>query len=427
VVVLKPIMPYKREQAEPQRRRRRRTLSRHYEFRVAMRWLWRAAWIGGLAFLYSHRDMLGVYIQELSARLPKRSIPAEVAALTLPERSSAQPPRHVEEISPEPLGVLQLRSLGPEAEKTWPRGASLTETPVVITIKEDVGAGSYVYQSPPFEFRSDTRLGPDALRDFARVFKATYLVNCLLPLDLRPAPEGSGEFFVIKIFKNIPDYLAAGGMEGSAGTYQRSRKAILVPLQSLGVKIIADRVQTDRSDSHQVLIHEATHQMMNAWLPRLPAWFSEGSAEYVAMADYMHGRFYMSQMQSQLEKYLRNRGKAGKSFEILCPFDLMNMDLADWNKALAMNSRAASINYASAAVLTYYFYHLDGKGDGSNIIAYLRDIERNRPESDAAAEHLMRGRTAAQLEGDILTAYQARGMTFTTTLGQGRRLLNRTE
>ena len=51
----------------------------------------------------------------------------------------------------------------------------------------------------------------------------------------------------------------------------RDQKCILVPLSSLGLKSFHDRVQLDRGgDAQRTLIHEITHQMMNAWLPKLP-------------------------------------------------------------------------------------------------------------------------------------------------------------
>jgi hypothetical protein len=326
-------------------------------------------------------------------------------------------------VQAESYGALKLRSSGPAAEKVWPRGFSLTETPVIRVLKEDEAGEEFIYTSEPYEFHSDTRLGPDVLREFARIFKATYMLNCLLPLDLRPAPEQGRETFVAKIFQYESDFHAAGGMLGSAGTYRRDQGAILLPLKSLGVKIVNNRVQTDRSQDTDVLIHEVTHQMMNAWLPRLPVWFSEGSAEYVAMADYMHGRFYMTSMSTRLRSYIQRFAERGKPVPILSPGDLMKMEKENWNRTLALNAKHAGANYAAAAVLTYYFYHLDGQGDAAGIIAYLRDIEQSVEDQVAAERHLLRGRSVERLEDDFLAAYKKLGMEFVLTGTREQRLL----
>jgi hypothetical protein len=280
----------------------------------------------------------------------------------------------------------------------------------VAVIKEDAQTGEFNYRVPPYEFRSDTKLGPDALRDFARVFKAAWLLNCLLPLDLRPTPEKDRDAFVAKIFRSYADYHAAGGMPGSSGTYIREQGVILVPLESIGVKIVSDRVQTERSDRHETLIHEITHQMMNAWLPRLPTWFIEGSAEYTAMAEYIHGRFYMSQMQDRLRNYLKMRGQKDRQIVMRFPAALMTTDSATWAQALGSNPYAANANYSSAAILTYYFYHLDGNGDAAHVIAWLRDLERGRLPAEALEEHLVRGRNPEKLANDIVKAFHLIGM-----------------
>ena len=44
---------------------------------------------------------------------------------------------------------------------------------------------------------------------------------------------------------------------------------------------------------NDTLIHEITHQMMNHWLRKLPEWYVEGSAMYVASSKYNMGRFTM--------------------------------------------------------------------------------------------------------------------------------------
>lgn len=304
----------------------------------------------------------------------------------------------------------------PAAEKVWPRSVGLDDKPEVNVVKEDVEKKEFIYRSPHYEFVCDSRLGTNVVREFGRMFEATYLVNCKLPLDLKPKPEPLREFFLARLFTNEEDYMKAGGLAGSAGIYMTSEKALMVPLKSLGVKLVGSRVTLDKSsdDDNATLIHEITHQMMNHWLRHLPTWFSEGSAEYVEMLEYIpSGRFSLGSMRNRLESYVeRCNYWQAKPFQMLDLKELMEIKFPAWSRALTnpvqvpnvTGATQAGQNYGSAGLLTYYFYHLDGKGDAANIIAYLREIEAGGREVDEPAlakKHLLRERTFEQLAADV--------------------------
>ncbi len=72
-------------------------------------------------------------------------------------------------------------------------------------------------------------------------------------------------------------------------------------------------------------------------------------------------------------------------------------------------------NYASATILAYYFYHVDGKGDAANIIAWLRAIESGTPHMEAAAKHLIRGQKLSDIEKEIARAMQKEGLVIEFT------------
>lgn len=298
----------------------------------------------------------------------------------------------------------------------WPRQVAVQGTPSVTPLERSGGGHrEFAALTEHYEFDSDIKVGDDVLRELARVFEATYELNKLLPLRLHPTPENNRPRFVARLFSSDRDYFAAGGMQGSSGTYSRDQARILVPISSMGVKLVNGRMQTERTERTETLVHEITHQMMNQWLPRLPRWYAEGSADYIAMADYVHGRFFLNQMEDRLRRYLRRRGQQGDTFVMLRPAELMALDGRTWGMALASNAGSASQNYASATLLTFYFYHLDGRGDGANLIAYLRDLERDTTEPDSAARHLLRGRSMDELERDVLKAFEQRSFKIRTT------------
>lgn len=303
------------------------------------------------------------------------------------------------------------------ASKTWPRTFSLPDRPEVVVVKEDSATREYIYRSPHYEFKCDSKLGANVVREFGRIFESTWMLNCLLPLDLKPKPEKLRQIFLARLFTEKSDYMDAGGVEGSAGVYVPGEKALMVPLSSLGVKMVGSRVSLENNsdDDMATLIHEITHQMMNHWMDSLPTWFVEGSAEYVEMLEYKrNGGFSLIGLNRQLQGYARrmNYEGGGKSFTMIDLEELMTIEYDRWSAALGEGG-VATENYGSAGLLTYYFYHLDGNGDAANIIAYLREIENSKSEEEdqaALKKHIMRDRSYAQLAEEVRKGLRKEGI-----------------
>ena len=342
---------------------------------------------------------------DVAATVPPPALKDEVAEETHDEGAVAS-------ASPSPALVE------PEvpALQDWPRAVTLSGTPDVKTVSENPETREFVYHTDHFEFICDMPVGPDTVRHFARVFEATWLLNCMIPLDLRPAPETMRKWFRARILSSDEAYKATGAPVGSGGYYSRADKTIYVPISSLGMKVVGDkRVMVDRSvESNATLIHEITHQMMGHWLPKLPVWFTEGSAEYVGIADFVHSRFFLSGMEMRLKSELRARGgkvSGGSTrFPMLQISQLLMMDPYTWAAGLAGD--AAIQNYTSALLLTYYLYHLDQKGDSAGVIAWLRAIEQGKPGREALREHVFAGRTMAEFEADFIVTYRKIGIEF---------------
>jgi len=304
------------------------------------------------------------------------------------------------------------------ALREWPRTISLADKPEVVVVCEDEEKREFVYRSPHYEFVCDSKLGSNVVREFGRMFEATYELNCQLPLDLKPTPERLREIFQARLFTNKADYMDAGAIEGSAGVYMSGKKALMVPLSSLGVRLVGSRVTLEQNPNAQdngTLIHEITHQMMNHWLPVLPTWFIEGSAEYVEMLEYnSNGKFSLIGLNRQVKAYADNMGRGNKTFMMIDLEELMTIDGRRWAEALGKDGMATE-NYGSAGLLTYFFYHLDGKGDAAHMIAFLREVEnvKSDAESEAAAKkHLLRERSYEQLADEVKKAFRKEGVTI---------------
>lgn len=303
----------------------------------------------------------------------------------------------------------------PAASKAWPRTVALDEKPAVTVVKEDAEAHQYIYRSPHYEFQCDSKLGTNVVREFGRMFEATWLINCMLPLDLKPRPEKLREVFLARLFTSKSDYMEAGGLQGSAGVYMPSQKALMVPLSSLGVQMVGTRVSLAESDARDnaTLIHEITHQMMNHWMGKLPTWYIEGSAEYVSMLEYnSNGRFSLIGLNRQVQSYAAGRGGDGKGYTMIDLEELMTIEYERWAAALGPDG-FANENYGSSGLLAYFFYHLDDKGDAAHIIAWLREIENAKNDEAVAAAtktHLLRGRSYAQLGEEVKKGLRKEGV-----------------
>jgi hypothetical protein len=341
---------------------------------------------------------------------PVRNVLPLAAAPALPSKEKDMAAKWVPVA---PQSELPRQEQDIPALKEWPREVALDGTPEVTTVSQDEKTGEFIYRTQHFEYSCDAPLGPDVVRHFARAFEATYRLNCLLPLDLKPAPEPLRKLFQARILSNDMAFAAAGAAPGSAGFYSRGDKRIYVPASSLGVKMVGGRVMLDQSvESHDTLIHEITHQMMGRWLPLLPVWLTEGSAEYAGAADFVHGRFFLGQMQDRLKQRLRSHGARQMGsvvrFAMLNVAELMGLDGPTW--AASMATPAASENYASALLLTFYLYHLDRAADAAGVIACLRAVESGLPHDQAVKNYILAGRRLEDFEREMSLAFAGIGV-----------------
>ena len=310
-----------------------------------------------------------------------------------------------------PLGTVAAK---PAA--AWPSGTELKEPAVATIVKESTETKEYIYRTQHFEFRCDSRLGADVVREFGRMFEGTREVNCALPLGIDPTPEKGQEFFVAKLYTDKQDYLSDGGVKGSAGIYSGGSKSIKVPIASLGLKLAGKHYTVVPQASNDTLVHEITHQMMNHWLGKIPEWYVEGSAMYVGSAKFHpSGHFTLPKL-----------GQTVKELEHLRPGKhtlwhlnyLMPITRKQWSAGFGDNpDGTVHRNYSSAIALTYFLYHGDDKGDGAHMVAFMKDIGAGKKWQRAQDEHLIRGRSYAEIEKELAAFLHRGGMTIEWTDG----------
>jgi len=136
----------------------------------------------------------------------------------------------------------------------------------------------------------------------------------------------------------------------------------------------------------------------------LPTWLVEGYAGYIERIPYSDRYFHIDDMALDLSY--------GSRYSILSPYDLLNMTSSEWNANFAEDSMLVGRQYYSAYLLTYYFMHLDGDGDGRRLWDFLRALEKaNSREALIAAKHiLLDGRGADELFKDVQDAFDDEGL-----------------
>lgn len=292
----------------------------------------------------------------------------------------------------------------------WPKDIKTVEDFKVEAVKD--GPDEFIYESPHFQFHCTAKLGVQLIRNIGRIFEATFDVNHALPIANTPTRK-EGVKFPIYLFEKKEDYIAAGGPPKSAGVFIGSGVGtgkILVPAESVGIKLVNKSFRVDREGDIKTLIHEITHQLMGNEVKQA-SWFIEGTAEYVALTPFRTGRFLFGGTRGNIEAYVTGYGKDNKGGralgkEIQVPITLKEYMNLPYSEFTGTNS---SMNYGLAPLLIYYFYHVDGKGDGARIKKYIQALQSGTPENKAQ-EILLDNRPLAELEKAISKYWRSAGV-----------------
>jgi len=311
------------------------------------------------------------------------------------------------------MGAFEDLQLG-----AWPSAieADLDTDDIEFVESKEDGEEQYLYRTPHFEFEAPDRLSISVVREFARIFEASFAFVDQMPIGLAPKPSANG-FYKTKLYMRRDDYYSDGGMPGSGGMFSWRRRGnemsgiIKVPLPNLGVEYTGTRYIVDHGKRSDTLTHEIVHQVMLRWLATpMPTWLSEGIAEVVSSQPYDNGRFRLTSMDRAIKDEVTRYGD-GREFSMLGLERLMTITAGEWAAELAAGR--GRINYASANVLAYYFLRLDGEGDAAHLVEFLKVLPTGIDEAnmrEAQLQHLLRDRTFDQLEADVTAAWRSEGL-----------------
>lgn len=336
-------------------------------------------------------------------------------SLQLPNGKTAKIP--INTLSPEDrLWIAEQNKPGrPNFNAPWPDSAEIEDTFEVTTIEN--GPEKYIYETPHFQFTCDARLGSLVIKRLAFIFEATYEANRRLPINNAPISDPDYKFQAY-LFEKRSDYHRAGGTPETAGM-QIWRPSmgkfgrVIVPFESLGVKKVGKAYAIDyKDDDIKTLIHEITHLLMTNETKQ-EAWFCEGSAEYVGLSPYRTGKFNFKANRRPIMLAVtafgveKKRGRnLGKNIKATSLKRLMTMSYRDFVTGPSTNQ-----HYGLAPLLVYFFYHVDGKGDGARIKKYVEALQKGA-SPDMARELLLDGRDWNKLADEISSFWKRNGVTI---------------
>ena len=283
-----------------------------------------------------------------------------------------------------------------------------------------------VYRSRHFELQSDIDVPSQVWEEIATVLEATREVVYTLPLGLRAQPtlppyfqwmdygaklEFDPDHLYVQFFSDPTGYAQTGAPAGAGGFYSVWRRQMVISLDNFGVRTKDGRLRLDYHENLFVLKHEITHQLMHHWLPFLPAWLSEGFAEYIAAIPYRDGRYSFQNFDSSFLKYI-NRWRFNQNprrIPVYRPQKMFEKTGQEW--FAAVRDGAATQDYNSAALLVYHFLHVDGKGDGAGMAACFDAMRQNPLNTNEAIQaHLTRHRTPGAIGLEILKYWKEKGV-----------------
>jgi hypothetical protein len=293
-------------------------------------------------------------------------------------------------------------------ESEWPELVRFAEDPEIATIEEDAAKKRFVYESANYRYLCDVRLSQSVVKGFAVMFEATRLYCRSLPLCLDGGDKTDGKLQIL-LFEKQEDYASAGGPDGTAGVFISQKRAVLVPLTSLGVRPVGSGYMLDRDKSSKTLPHELSHQLTPIPYFKSGGWFTEGLAEYIGNTPYRSGTYTVRNNQRALVEYVTAYGSKqmggralGKKIALM---DLKSFMLQEYSSFTS----DPQLNYGCGLLLTIYFFHMDGAGDGARIKKFLKSLAAGKPVNESLPL-LLDGRTYEQLEKEITKTWSKNGV-----------------
>jgi len=292
--------------------------------------------------------------------------------------------------------LFALGALGAlaRAQAPWPATVP-AENFDVATVPHAAANAAATYASAHFLIVSEMKLPLGIVRDLAAVFESTRAAVHAAPLGFTAEPSR----YLVRLCAGSASYAAAGGTPGTGGVFTGRELLILLP--NIGIQPSTNVLGAEHTRHLFVLKHETVHLVTAADRLPLPPWLDEGLAETFAAAPYVRGRYTFTGLDSAMHDYLLKwrRNPDSRVLRLIAPSKLMALTADDWRRRLATLS--AYDLYNSAALLTHWFLHHDGKGDSAGLIACLGALRLGDSPRESVERHLLRGRAPGEIDAAL--------------------------
>jgi hypothetical protein len=340
-----------------------------------------------------------------------------------PTPTPPHPPAAIDTVLPKRL---------PPDQRLWPdkvevSARTMDRLQLVLTEPQN---RKYVYRTDAFEFASQDKLAGSVMTEVARTFEATRQLVSQLPWGIVCTPPPPLERYQAALYETPEDYFNNGGPLNSGGVYDSGDMIFKIPFPSLGLEQRGKTWFKNDSYRNDTLVHEITHQMMHDYLPYLPKWLIEGSAEYTELMPYNAGSFRVGSHKTGIKDYIAKMQGYGIALDLGSVQQHLTMTRSQWD-AQSSRPNAQLTLYFRSALLVYFFNHLDGTGKGERFIHFFESVygevlaTRNFFANPAVKRFpggrftypttLVAGRTYASLAAEITSAYRTNGIKLTAT------------
>ncbi|HBJ85942.1 MAG TPA: hypothetical protein DDZ88_19150 [Verrucomicrobiales bacterium] len=168
--------------------------------------------------------------------------------------------------------------------------------------------------------------------------------------------------------------------------YMTGDKIFKVPFPSIGLEMRGKTWFKNDSYDGGTLIHEITHQLMHDYLPFLPVWVIEGTAEYTEMIPYNAGTFRADSHKSGLRDHIQEMQKRGYTASIGNLEAHMTMNRGQWSGIAESSNRAMGELYFRSVLIVYFFCHLDGQNTPKKLpqgLRFMKFLDAVHAETEA--------------------------------------------
>ena len=279
-------------------------------------------------------------------------------------------------------------------------------------------ADSNQWKSEHFDITNEAGVNQESLKSITLICESVDGALSALPLPL-PLNWGRDPSERRKIIIESGRKFAEMGM--TAGFWNSQTGIVHINADALIERdlqlVVFEFDKPEKVQKYDVIVHEVTHQSTAALMYlRMPAWVSEGMAEYLAATQFAPAYYEFTNTHVSVRHHINkhlvgDRIVKDRRMNVSHLAKLMSRDIVEWNRIIEAGDVAGFLQYNEALLLIDYFIHHDHP-DGVHFRRYLESVPSGVPEPEAREIHLMRGRSYAELELAVHKLWKPLGFTL---------------